>query len=89
MEWQAPGLGPMDWAFWALAIALPILCIYRRKRLDNRTAVPSAIALATFCMAARSMRNVSAFLLVALPAITSLHHIRMTPAAGCPEASTC
>jgi hypothetical protein len=71
-EWQSPGFSPALWPFWVVATALPVAAIVWRSRLDARTMTLTAIALAMLPLALRSMRNVSVFLLVAVPALTAL-----------------
>jgi hypothetical protein len=71
IEWRAPGLSPAYWAFWALAAALPIVAWRARRDLDGRAVMLVAIALAVLPLAARAVRNVPIFLLVAVPALTA------------------
>jgi hypothetical protein len=72
IEWSPPGWQPVLWPFWAMAAALPVAAILFRRRLRGTTITMVAVALALLPLAARSMRNVSMFMLVAVPAITML-----------------
>jgi hypothetical protein len=67
--------GPVEIAFWVLAATFVALVIWRRRRLaaapwGDQVAV--AVALAILPMAFRAVRNVSPFLLLALPASSRL-----------------
>jgi hypothetical protein len=78
-EWQPPDFSGIYWPFWAMALALPLATIAWWRRLDERQARIVAIALAVLPLAARSMRNVSVFLLVAVPALTAVLTARRGP----------
>ncbi len=74
-EWLPPGLAAWLWPFWLLAVVLVVMTVVRGRRidrLDRRTVVLCAIALALLPLALRAVRNVPSFLLVAVPAVTSV-----------------
>jgi hypothetical protein len=79
VEWHMPGLAPVLWPFWAVAIALPVAVVLGRHRFDGRTATLAAIALAALPLAIRSVRNVPMFLLVGVPALSTLVARRAIP----------
>jgi hypothetical protein len=68
-EWRAPDWPPSHLAFWVAAAALPLLSIARWKHLKQpeEQALPIT-ALLMLCLALRSMRNISPFLMTAAPA---------------------
>jgi hypothetical protein len=72
IEWQPPGWQPVLWPFWAMAAALPIVAVVRRRQLRGAAITLVFMALALLPLAARSVRNVPMFMLVAVPAITVL-----------------
>jgi hypothetical protein len=72
IEWSMPGLQPVMWGFWAMAVWLVIATIVFRRRLAGRTVVLVAVAFALLPLAVRSIRNVPMFMLVATPAISAL-----------------
>jgi hypothetical protein len=69
IEWQAPDAGAMFWPFWMLAAALPVVVLWRWRRLDLPSARLAGVALAMLPLAVQAMRNVPIFLLVAVPAL--------------------
>ena len=70
-EWQPPTLlEPADAAFWITAIVLLVLVWRRHRELSRDDAVVVGMALALLPLAISAGRNVSPFLLVALPAVT-------------------
>ena len=72
IEWQPPDFSVFNWPFWMLAIAVPLAAIWWRRKLDHRTLTMVVIAIAVLPLAARAMRNVAIYLLVAVPALTAL-----------------
>jgi hypothetical protein len=70
-EWQPPSLlQPVDAAFWIAAVALIAFGWRRRRELGGEGAVVVGMAIALLPLAMSAGRNVSPFLLVALPALT-------------------
>jgi hypothetical protein len=72
IEWQPPDMSPGLWPFWGIACGLVVAVVWWRRLLDDRTLKLTAIALAILPLALTSRRNVSVFLLVAVPALTAL-----------------
>jgi hypothetical protein len=75
-EWQ-PALprGPFEIGFWLLALGLAALLIWRRRRLAGASwgdVVSVAAALVVLPLAARAVRNVAPFMLLAIPAASRL-----------------
>jgi hypothetical protein len=62
-----------------MATALPITALIYRRRLTGHAITLVAVALALLPLAARSVRNVPMFLLVAVPAMTMLARSERTP----------
>jgi hypothetical protein len=75
-EWQpAFPRGPFEIGFWVLAAAFVALLVWRRRRLAKASwgdVVCVAAALVVLPLAARAVRNVAPFLLLALPASSRL-----------------
>jgi hypothetical protein len=72
-EWQPTPLPPAHVAFWGLALLLLVLAVARWKRLAttaDRTLVIAALIVLP--LAVRSLRNVPAFAMIVLPAISRL-----------------
>ena len=70
-EWQPPSLlQPADAVFWIVAGAVIVLAWRQRRELNGDGAVVIGMALALLPLALSAGRNVSPFLLVALPALT-------------------
>lgn len=80
VEWLPPDASAAQWPFWLLAAALVAMTVWRWRRLEAGGARLVAIGLAVLPLAVRSMRNVSVFLLVGVPALTAL-----VAAAAAPE----
>lgn len=72
IEWLPPDFSPYLWPFWAVAAALPVLTLLRWRQIDRQTLRLAAIALGVLPLAFQAIRNVHVFMLVALPAMTSL-----------------
>jgi hypothetical protein len=72
IEWLPPGASPSLWPFWALATALLFVTLRRWRQLDRPGLRLVAIALAVLPLAVRSVRNVSVFLLIGIPALTAV-----------------
>lgn len=79
IEWRAPDFTPTLWIFWVVAAALPIVAFRSRRHLDAQTLRWTAISLALLPLAARAVRNVPIFLLVAVPALTAAASARRGP----------
>jgi hypothetical protein len=75
-EWQpAFPRGPFEIGFWILAAAFVVLLVWRRRRLAKAAwgdLVSVAAALVVLPLAARAVRNVAPFLLLAIPAASRL-----------------
>ena len=75
-EWQpAFPRGPFEIGFWVLAAGFVALLIWRRRRLAGASwgdIVCVAAALVVLPLAARAVRNVAPFLLLAIPAASRL-----------------
>lgn len=72
-EWQAPGLPPEQLFFWAAAAALVALAAAKWRSLSSSTdRAMVAIPLMLLPVAARSLRNVAPFMMLAAPALTRL-----------------
>jgi hypothetical protein len=75
-EWQpAFPRGPFEIGFWVLAAAFVALLVWRRRRLAKAgwaDLVSVAAALVVLPLAARAVRNVAPFLLLAIPAASRL-----------------
>ena len=70
-EWNPPGFTSLhDLPFWAAAAGLIVCGWYRRHTMSADDAVMAGMALALFPLGAQAGRNMSPFLLVALPALT-------------------
>jgi hypothetical protein len=72
-EWQPTPLPPAHIAFWGLALLLLVLAVARWKSLAttaDRTLVIAALLVLP--LAVRSLRNVPAFAMIVLPAISRL-----------------
>ena len=78
-EWQRPGLTLDLVPFWICAVILPVVVLWRWRRLDERAATLAAIALATLPLALLAIRNVHVFLLAAMPALSSALERRDAP----------
>ena len=73
LEWQAPALPPAQFFFWAAAAALVALTAARWRWLSSSTErAVVATALLLLPVAARSLRNVAPFMMLAGPALTLL-----------------
>jgi hypothetical protein len=72
VEWHPPPMTPALLGFWVIAAALVVLLVVKRRQLDDRSTTLSAISLALLPLAVTSFRNVSTFLLVAAPALSTL-----------------
>ena len=71
-EWQPAGLRPSDLPFWAAAFLLLGLVWRSRRALGGPAAVFSGMAFAVLPLAVSAGRNISPFLMAALPAISML-----------------
>jgi hypothetical protein len=77
-EWQPASLfRPVDLPFWLVASALLVLTWRSRRTMSPETAVLSGMALVVLPLGASAARNISPFLLVALPALTRLLPARL------------
>ena len=72
LEWMAPTVSLDYFAFWLLAALLIGGVLFRYKHLDVVTRRLSAIALASLILALSASRNVTAFLLIAVPVVARL-----------------
>jgi len=74
MEWRPPILfGWRDVSFWAIAIGILLAAAMRRRRIVNREdAVLVIVSLAVLPLALRYSRNMTPFVLVAVPALSRL-----------------
>jgi hypothetical protein len=72
VEWRPPGATPALWPFWGIAAGLIVFAMLRRRQLDERSAMLTAIAISLLPFALRAVRNVPVFLLVAVPALATL-----------------
>jgi hypothetical protein len=72
LEWSRPGFEPVNMPFWGLVVALPILAWVRRRTLDARTIALAGAALGITPLAVTTVRNVSLFVLVAVPAVAAV-----------------
>jgi len=79
VEWGTPPLTPALVGFWIIATALPVLLALKRRHLDERAVTLSAIAIALLPLAMTSFRNVSTFLLLAAPAVSTLAGLGRLP----------
>jgi hypothetical protein len=69
-EWRPATLGWRDAAFWCVAVALLVTTAARARSIDTREhAVLTAVSLALLPLAIRYSRNITPFLLVAIPAL--------------------
>jgi hypothetical protein len=72
-EWQpASLLRPVDLPFWLVASGLLVLAWRSRRTMSAETAVLCGMALSILPLGVSAARNISPFLLVALPALTAL-----------------
>src|SRR5262245_51418433 len=71
-EWMRPGPPPANLAFWAAVAALVAGALVRVRTLDAAGARLTAIALAVLPLGLSAIRNISIFLLVAVPAVSAL-----------------
>jgi hypothetical protein len=72
-EWHPPILGWRDLSFWLFAAAMLVATALRWRRITTREqAVLVAVALALLPLALRYSRNITPFILVAVPALGSL-----------------
>ena len=72
-EWQPTPWPPQHLAFWAVAVLLAALTVRRWKSVErpaDRVLIVAAIL--AFPLAARSLRNVPAFMMIAAPAMSRL-----------------
>ena len=74
MEWMpAYPKGPVEIAFWVLAVAFVVLFFARRRRLRAWSdVVVVGAALVVLALAIRAVRNIPPFLLLAIPAASRL-----------------
>jgi hypothetical protein len=72
VEWHRPPFTPTLLGFWVIAVALPVLVAFRWRQLDDRSKTLGAVAVAMLPLALSSFRNVSTFLLIAAPAVSTL-----------------
>ena len=72
-EWQPPGFAGMYLFFWLAAAGLVVgLASQRRDGLNTYERLSAVAALLAFLLAARAMRNVPAFMMLALPSLSVL-----------------
>jgi hypothetical protein len=72
-EWQPASLLHLsDLPFWMTAVALAVVAWRSRRRLDGDSALLLGISAVTLPLAASAGRNISPFLLAALPALSRL-----------------
>jgi hypothetical protein len=72
-EWGPPGFTSLhDLPFWAVAAGLIVFGWHRRQTMSAEDAVVAGMAFALFPLGVQAGRNMSPFLLVALPALTRL-----------------
>lgn len=72
-EWQAPALPPHHFFFWVAAAALVTLTVAKWRSLSSETdRALAATALLLLPVAARSLRNIAPFMMLAGPALTRL-----------------
>jgi len=72
-EWQAPGLGPEFWLFWALATVFAVTLVTRFRRLSSREdRFLAVLGLLLLPLALRTSRNVAPFALVAMGSLSRL-----------------
>jgi hypothetical protein len=71
-EWMRPGPPPANLVFWAAVAALVIGALVRMRTLDAAGARLTAVALAVLPLGLSAIRNISIFLLVAVPAVSAL-----------------
>jgi len=90
-EWMpAYPRGPVEIAFWVLALAFVVLLVRRRRTLRTWSDVAVVVAAAVVLpLAVRAVRNIPPFLLVAIPAASRLlgEDFRLPRRAAAPEAS--
>ena len=82
LEWMAPTVSLDYFAFWLLAALLIGGVLFRYKHLDVVTRRLSAIALASLILALSASRNVTAFLLIAVPVVARLISRQAAPRAA-------
>lgn len=71
-EWLPPGLPPDYLVFWVVAVLLVGASVVRWQRVDRSTQRLTMISLMTLLLALGARRNVSVFLLAAVPALSGL-----------------
>ena len=73
IEWQPPDFGGLFLAFWVSGAALAFLLAFRWRHLDTSYLRISAIAAClVFVAATQSMRNVPAFMMLAVPPLSAM-----------------
>jgi hypothetical protein len=73
IEWQPPVLGGEMLLFWATALAFVLLLAVRWRRLDSGYLQVSALAACVALLSAtQAVRNVPAFMLLALPPLSAM-----------------
>jgi hypothetical protein len=72
IEWLPPDFRAELLPFWAMAAAIPGLALVRWPSLDLQSRRLTAISLAMLPLALGAVRNVSVFMLVAVPAASAL-----------------
>ena len=71
-EWQPASLRAADLPFWILALAFVALTWRSRRTMGTQTSILGGMALAALPLALSAGRNISPFLMAALPAISYL-----------------
>ena len=72
-EWQPTALPPEHLAFWGMAVLVAVLVLRRWRTLETPAdRILAVAALLVFPLAARSLRNVPMFMMIAAPAISRL-----------------
>lgn len=79
IEWRPPQFEGAYLAFWAMGALLVLLLVVRWRRLETPYAQVSALAACVALVSAtRAMRNVPAFTMLALPALSALAFSRQS-----------